>query len=137
MKARWRSAAWLLLAVPSVPSGAAPVTIPFTLRNGMPFFEVKANGRTVPILFDLGDFSTLRLDRSVLEQIGAERTGAGGKIIQAQGGPVESPEYRLQSVELGPVRFGPVTASMDAHDPSYQPDQVGQAGFLGTGLLKA
>lgn len=123
----------LLLALTS---GAASTTIPFEVRDGMPYIHVKVAGREIPVLFDLGDSSSLRLLDSALKDLGAKPTGTGGKIIQAQGGPVDSPHYQLGTVEFGRLRFESVRGSLLAYDPSYAPNLVGQAGYLGTGLLK-
>jgi len=56
--------------------------------------------------------------------------------MDAQGHILEYPKFKVSRIQIGTEVFTDVTAELDVHDPSYQADQIGQQGFLGTSLLK-
>jgi len=110
--------------------------VPIELRGGMPMLTLRIGDAQARVLFDLGDQSTLVLHKDVLERLGAVPTGSVGTLIQAKGSEVRSPDYAIRDLRIGDAAFPEVIARLEVHDPSYQPNDVGQDGFLGTGLLK-
>jgi hypothetical protein len=115
----------------------APVQIPIQVSDNFPVLTVKIAGMDVPVVFDSGDQSTLVLQRDVLYQTKAVPTGAATQQRFVKGKVVQSMQYRLPRVQIGDVVFTNVVGREDVHDPDYQPADVGQKGFLGTGLLKS
>lgn len=56
--------------------------------------------------------------------------------MDAQGNTVLSPKYRISRLQLEDLVFNDVEVPLDVHASTYQPYQIGQLGFFGTGLLK-
>ena len=127
----------VLTAIFSSAGASSPVVVPLTLRSHFLIIVVKIEGVDVPLLFDSGDQSTLVLHKSVFDHLKATPTGETYKMTDAKGNVIASPMFRVPHVRIGRVEFRDVSARVDAHDPSYQATQVGQDGFMGTGLFKS
>jgi hypothetical protein len=110
--------------------------IPIELRENFPLLVATVDGIDVPLQFDLGNGSALVLQQSVLDLIKAVPTGESSKF-QDPMGVFESPMFKVARLQIGTAVFTNVIAQLDVHSPSYQPAQIGQKGFLGTGLLKS
>ena len=116
--------------------GSSPIVVPLRLRRHFPIIVVKIDGLDVPLVFDSGDQSTVALQQSVLDSIKAIPTNESERLQFSEGPIVQSAKFRIRRLEIGPAVFTDVIGRADIHDPSYQATDVGQKGFLGTGLLK-
>lgn len=132
-----------VLALSNAPeSSASPAAagsankIPIELRENFPLLVATVDGIDVPLQFDLGNGSPLVLQQSVLDLIKAVPTGESSKF-QDPKGVFESPMFKVARLQIGTAVFTNVIAQLDVHSPSYQPAQIGQKGYLGTGLLKS
>lgn len=125
----------VVLALAATTASATHVSL--QLRDHAPLVVVKVSGLEVPLVFDTGDQSTVALQPSVLERIKAVPTGDSSELHQAKGDPVHSASFRLARLEIGQAVFTDFIGRADIHDPSYPANDVGQKGFLGTGLFKS
>ena len=130
----------IVLASGLLVANAAPTTdstvIPIRLSGNFALVEVRIGGRDMPLLFDTGDSRGILLAQPVIDRIKAKPVGQSSKVIDLKGNIVESPSFEIPRLQIGSIEFENVIADLDVHDPSYQPDQHGQQGFLGTALLK-
>lgn len=110
--------------------------IPIELRENFALLVAKVDGIDVPLQFDLGNSAALTLHQSVLDLIKAVPTGESTKL-QDPRGVFEAPLYKVARLQIGTALFTDVIAQLDVHSPDYQPTQIGQKGFLGTGLFKS
>lgn len=135
-----RVSAWILalIAVGSAAAASPPdsTVIPIRLSGNFALIDVRIGGRDVPLLFDTGDSRGILLAQPVIDRIKAKPVGHSSKVIDVKGNVVESPHFEIPRLQIGSIEFANVIADLDVHDPSYQPDQHGQQGFLGTALLK-
>lgn len=118
---------------------AAPsaTTVPIELREKYPILTIRVDDMDVPVQLDIGDRSALVLQQSILDRAGAVPTGQALTFRDAKGNSFESPTFKVARVQIGSAVFTDVIARLDVHHPSYPAAQVGQKGFLGTGLLKS
>ena len=117
-------------------TGNSPIVVPLRLRRHFPLIVAKIDGLDVPLVFDSGDQSTVALHRSVLDAIRAVPTDESERLQFSKGPTVESAKFRIRRLQIGQAVFTDIIGRLDSHDPSYQATDVGQKGFLGTGLLK-
>jgi hypothetical protein len=113
-----------------------PVVLPIALQGNYPVLKVVVDGIEVPLIFDSGNSASVALTQTVLDRVKATPTGDTSRGMDAKGNVLVYPKYKLARVQIGAAIFTDVVADLDVHDPSYQADQVGQQGFLGTSLLK-
>jgi hypothetical protein len=118
-------------------AAAHPTVVPLQLRDHAPLLMARIDGVDVALVFDSGDQSTLALQASVLQKIKAVPTGDSSEQHYVKGDPVRTAEYRLTRLEVGAAVFSDFVGRADMHAPSYPANDVGQKGFLGTGLLKS
>jgi hypothetical protein len=122
---------------PSVVSAAERViAVPISLRGNSPIVMVGIDGHDVPLIFDSGSSATVSLSQAVLDLVHATPTGETSRGMDAKGNVITYPKYRIPRIQIGEAVFLDVVAERDVHDPSYQATDLGQQGFLGTGLLK-
>jgi hypothetical protein len=135
-----RASAWIFAFMTAGVNAAATPTdsavIPIRLSGNFALVEVRIGGKDIPLLFDTGDSRGILLAQPVIDRIKAKPVGQSSKVIDLKGNVVESPHFEIPRLQIGSVEFENVIADLDVHDPSYQPDQYGQQGFLGTALLK-
>jgi hypothetical protein len=139
-----RVSAWTLALITAavaaaVAAAASPpdsTVVPIRLSGSFALVEVRIGGRDVSLLFDTGDSRGILLAQPVIDRIKAKPVGQSSKVIDVKGNIVESPHFEIPRLQIGSIEFANVIADLDVHDPSYQPDQHGQQGFLGTALLK-
>ncbi len=135
----WVSAWTFALVTARVVTAASPpdsTVIPIRLSGNFALVDVRIGGKDIPLLFDTGDSRGILLAQPVIDRIKAKPVGQSSKVIDLKGNVVESPHFEIPRLQIGSVEFENVIADLDVHDPSYQPDQHGQQGFLGTALLK-
>jgi hypothetical protein len=113
-----------------------PVIVPITLQGQFPVVTVKINGIDVPLIFDLGNASALALTQDAIDRTHATQTGKSSRSMDLKGNIVQVPKFNIGRLQIGDAVFTDFVADLDVHDPTYQASQVGQQGFLGTGLLK-
>ncbi len=112
------------------------IVLPITLQGNFPILKVLIDGSEVPVIFDSGNSASVALTQSVIDRVKATPTGETAQGLDAKGNVLVYPKYKLHTIQIGEAVFTDVVADLDVHDPSYQADQVGQQGFLGTSLLK-
>ncbi|HET9474735.1 MAG TPA: aspartyl protease family protein, partial [Steroidobacteraceae bacterium] len=117
-------------------SPPASTVIPIRLSGNYALVDVRIGGRDIPLLFDTGDSRGILLAQPVIDRIKAKAVGQSSKVIDVKGNIIHAPRFEIPRLQIGSIEFTNVVADLDVHDPSYQPDQHGQQGFLGTGLLK-
>lgn len=110
--------------------------IPIELHEDLaPVLVANIDGIEVPLQFDLGDSTSLVLQQSVLDSIGAVPTGDSPRV-QGIDGFFESPMFKIARIQIGTAVFTDVVARLDAPRQDYQPGHIAR-GYLGTGLLKS
>jgi hypothetical protein len=107
------------------------------LLGDFPAITVNIDGYDVLLIVDLGNSGTVARQQALIDRVKAIPTGETGKGIDPKGNVIVYPKFRIPHVQIGTAVFTDVIGDLDVHDPSYQADQVGQQGFLGTSLLKA
>lgn len=117
--------------------GATAVAVPLRLVEHFPVVMVRIDGIEVPLVFDSGDSSTAVFQRSVLDLIHAAPIGESSRMSDAKGHLLRSPEFLVPKIQIGGAVFRDVVGRLDVHHPAYPATDVGQKGFLGTGLFKA
>jgi hypothetical protein len=110
--------------------------LPIRLVHHYPLITANVDGYDIPLQFDSGSSATVSLTQTVIDRIHARPTGEHSRGIDAKGHILEYPKFKVSRIQIGTEVFTDVTAELDVHDPSYQADQIGQQGFLGTSLLK-
>lgn len=118
-------------------NASSPVVVPLRLAGHFPIVIAKVNGVDVPLAFGSGDSFPVRLEQSVLDQIKAVPIDGITWGLDAKGHLLKSPKFRVSRLQLGDAVFNDVIAELDVHSRSYHPPKLGQAGWLGTGLLKS
>jgi Aspartyl protease len=117
-------------------TASAPIVVPLRLRSHFAIIAAEIEGIDLPLVFDSGDQSTVALQQSIVDKIKSEPVSESADLQFAQGPTVKSAKFRIPRLQIGRAAFTDVVARVDVHDPSYQATDVGQKGFLGTGLLK-
>jgi hypothetical protein len=125
----------VLAAAVGSATASSPVVVPVRLVDHFPLVVAKIEGMDIALVFDLGDSSTVVLQQSVLDHINTVPTGESSKMPDARGNVLESPTFRVPRLQIGRAVFTDIIGRLDVHDPSYQARDVGQKGFLGTGLF--
>lgn len=118
-------------------TASTQVVVPLRLSGHFPIVVARIGTMDVPLVFDLGDASTVVLQQSVLDRIETTPVGRSMIVHDAKGNMLVSPTFRVPHFQLGDAMFTDVVGRLDVHDPSYPGPHVGQMGFLGSGLLKA
>ena len=126
-----------VLAASASANASSPVVVPLRLAGHFPIVIAKVNGVDVPLAFGSGDSFPVRLEQSVLDQIKAVPIDGITWGLDAKGHLLKSPKFRVSRLQLGDAVFNDVIAELDVHSRSYHPPKLGQAGWLGTGLLKS
>lgn len=100
---------------------------------------VRVQGQDLPLQLDLGDASSLVLHPEVLASLHREPTGTNYKGFGMLG-PVDTPIFRIDLIEIGGRKIRGVSAREDVHDEGfrkYKRTEVGALGFIGTGVFSA
>ena len=121
----------------SVAHADSPVIVPIELRNHTSIVVATIEGQGVPLVFDLGDQTAVKLDQSVLDRIKAVPTGKSTKEVGLKGHVIEIPTYTVPLMRIGTAEFRNVIAQLSKYDPTYTPGKIGDQGALGTGLFKS
>jgi hypothetical protein len=119
-------------------NAASVATVPIRLFGSeAPVIIVRVQGKELPLQLDLGDSSSLVIHPEILSSLHSEPTGRTFKFFSMDG-EFETPIVRLESIEIGTLKFRDVDARKDAHDEAFltaKKTAVGALGFIGTGLL--
>ena len=111
-----------------------PIKIPMQTDGGMPTIELMVNGKG-PFVFgiDTGAQGGARIDSSLLEKLALKPSGQ----VQATDGSGRNPQMaemvKLESVEIGGLRFADVTAGSRNYRKSPRPLNVD--GILGLSVF--
>lgn len=124
-------------AVLGVAHAEPPVIVPLELHNHSSIVVATIEGQDVPLVFDLGDQTAVKLDQSVLDRIKAVPTGRSTKEVGLKGHVIDIPTYTVPLMRIGTAEFRNVIAQLSKYDPAYTPRKIGDQGALGTGLFKS
>lgn len=127
----------LLIAPLTCRASDSPSTVPMQLLGNFPVVAVNIDGDDVPLMFDLGDASSLVLQQSVIDRLKTVPTGETLRFKDAMGNIIHSPIFKIPNMKIGGAVFNDVMGRLDAHDLSYQTAQVGQQGSFGRGIFKS
>jgi hypothetical protein len=111
------------------------VVVPLGIVGHAAIVMTRIDGVMVPLQVDSGDSTTLALQKAVLDRVRATPTGQSSKQRYIKG-TVSSPWYRVHRVQIGGTVFTDVLVRLDTHPASDPAKDVGQKGFIGTGLFK-
>jgi hypothetical protein len=99
-----------------------------------PILVATVDGMPVRLRFDLGDATSLVLQKTVLDKVHATPTGKfHGQAVE---GRYEAPLFRVARIEIGGTLFKDAIARQDQPRKGYVPSRE-TSGFMGTGLLKS
>ena len=104
-----------------------------------PIIEIKVNGKSVPVHFDLGNSDSVSLFPAVLNDIEKEMIGETGGRKSLYGDEQGKPIYQVETVQVGDYSVANFRIVEDFHDAEFQEDfvETRQAyGFVGPGLFK-
>ena len=87
----------------------------------------------VPLVFDLGDRTAVKLDQSVLDRIKAVPIDKTTGEVGLKGHVIEIPTYTVPLMRIGTAEFRNVIAQLSKYDPAYTPRKIGNQGALVTG----
>ncbi len=93
--------------------------MPLELHNHSSIVVATIEGQDVPLVFDLGDQTAVKLDQSVLDRIKAVPTGKSTKEIGLKGHVIEIPTYTVPLMRIGTAEFRNVIAQLSKYDPTY------------------
>jgi hypothetical protein len=124
-------------AIAAAGESTRSVTVPIRILGNFPIVTATIDGVAVPLLFDLGDTSSLVLTQAVLDRIKAQPSEKSHRFKDLEGNVIVAPMFKVPRLQIGSAVFFDITASLDAHDPSYPSNKVGQEGYLGMALLQS
>lgn len=112
-----------------------PLEIPMKIDGGMPTIEVMVNGQGPFIFgFDTGAQGGARIDSSLMEKLALKPTGH----VRATDGSGRNPQMaemvKLESIDVGSLRFTDVTAGSRNYRKSPRPLNID--GILGLSVLE-
>jgi len=113
-----------------------PIVVPIKLLGNSAFVSVNIDGNDVPLIFDSGSSGSIALTQAAIDRVKAQPIGETSRAMDAKGNVLQYPKFKIHRIQIGAAVFNDVIGELDVHDPSYQATQLGQQGFLGTGLLK-
>ncbi len=114
-----------------------PIVVPIRLLGNLPVVIVNIDGNDVPLVFDSGNSGSIALTQAAIDRVGALPIGETSRGMDAKGNTLVYTKFKIPRLQIGAATITDVIGELDVHDPSYQPAQVGQQGFLGTSLLKS
>jgi hypothetical protein len=129
-------ASWHAQQARSADSGPKlPVEIPLQMEGGMPAIEVMVNGKG-PFLFavDTGAEGGPRLDSSLMEKLGLKASGQMRDGDPSGRSPRMADTVKLDSLEVGGLRFTDVSATSKNYKNSPRP--LAADGIIGLALFK-
>ncbi len=105
------SAAWTLPSHEGA-SGKQGFELPMQLLGSMPAVEVMVNGKG-PFIFaiDSGAQGMARVDSALVEKLGLKTSGAVQSTDGSGRGPQQMQTVRLESIEIGGLRFSDIDAA--------------------------
>jgi hypothetical protein len=128
------SCSWHAREAHSAGSAAKPLEIPMKIEGGMPTIELMVNGKG-PFVFgiDTGAQGGARIDSSLMEKLALKPSGQ----VQATDGSGRNPQMaemvKLDSIEIGSLRFADVTAGSRNYRKSPRPLDID--GILGLSVF--
>jgi len=117
-------------------AASGPIVLPLRLAGHFPIVMARVDGLDVPLVFDTGISDTVVLEPSALDHIKAVLLDDFSKALDAKGNLKDSQKVRVSRLQLGDSVFTDVIGRLATHALTYKPPDVGQEGWLGTGLLK-
>jgi hypothetical protein len=111
-----------------------PIEVPMRLDSGMPAIELMVNGKG-PFLFaiDTGAEGGPRLDSSLVEKLGLKSSGQMREGDPSGRNPRMTDTVKLDSIEVGGLRFTGVAATSRNYKNSQRP--LVADGIIGLGLF--
>jgi hypothetical protein len=117
------------------PEITLPIEVPMQIAEGMPTIEVMVNGKG-PFLFafDTGAEGGPRLDSSLMEKLGLKPSGQMRDGDPSGRNPGMAEMVKLDSIEVGGLRFADVGATVKNYKNSPRP--LAADGIIGLALFK-
>lgn len=103
-------------------------------RDAGPIVDLRIGEKKIPVLFDLGGFSTISLTESVLSQLPVQFTGGTRKFSDAYGQVFTTRDYIIPECSLGGIQLRDIEATEDKFN-QHITDEA-QNGYLGLGVLR-
>ncbi len=135
----------ILVALPACLDGTHSVsaqpnftTVPIRLVDTDPVIEVKINGSSIDVQFDIGSGTTLDLFPRQLASISKRLIDTASGGLSMSGPMGERPVYEVDLIEIGDIKFTQARIVEDYHDSEYREwfsSRLDAYGFLGRGLL--
>ena len=118
---------------------AEEITVPIEIVGTSPIIEIKVNGKSVPVHFDLGNADSVSLFPVVLDELDKKNVGETGGRKSLYGSEAGKPIYQVDMVQVGDFAVTSFEVVEDFHDAEFQQDFIetrGAYGFVGPGLFK-
>jgi len=109
------------------------IELPIDLSEDYPFVTVNVQGHDIPLLLDLGGFSTIAFGDSILSTLKVEYTGSRS-FSDAYGTSFKVRNYVIPSAEIGGLKL----KNIEATEIKYNQNMSARAknGYIGIGFLK-
>jgi predicted aspartyl protease len=115
---------------------AERAVVPLRIHNGYPILVAKVDGKSVPLVFDLGADFHLTLSESALAGLDAIPLNETYAFSDAKGNILQSPMFKLRRIEIGEVAFTDVVGHIDTSHPTYKAQTDGREGMIGAPFLQ-
>lgn len=109
--------------------------VPLRIHNGFPIFVAKIDGKSVPLVFDLGGDFHLTLSESALAGLDAIPLSETYEFSDAKGNILQSPMFKVRRIEIGEAAFTDVVGHLDTSHPTYKAQTDGREGMIGAPFL--
>jgi len=109
------------------------VEIPIDLTSGAPLVTVTIEGKNIPLLLDLGGFSTISLTDSILNLLQPEYTGKKREFVDAFGQAFTVRDYILPECTVGSLTLKNIEATEDKFNQRVPTGA--KNGYVGLGFL--
>jgi hypothetical protein len=115
---------------------AQRASVPLRIHNGFPIFTAKIDGKSVPLVFDLGGDFYLTLSQSALSGLNATPLSKTYEFSDAKGNILQSPMFMVRRIEIGKAVFTDVVGHVDTSHPTYKAQTDGREGMIGAPFLQ-
>lgn len=117
-------------------ASAGRAIVPIRIHNGFPIFTAKIDGKSVPLVFDLGGDFHLTLSESALSGLSTTPLSETYAFSDAKGNILQSPMFKVRRIEIGEAAFTDVVGHVDTSHPTYRAQTDGREGMIGAPFLR-